>query len=92
MFGIIGWIVVGGFVGWLASKLMGSSGQQGCLGDVIVGIIGAFIGGLGYNLITGKGFDLSSAFAIDAGFWMSLLVAVIGAVVLLAIIGFFRKR
>jgi uncharacterized membrane protein YeaQ/YmgE (transglycosylase-associated protein family) len=71
---------------------MGSSDQQGCLGDIIVGIIGAFLGGLGYNLITGKGFVLSSAFAIDAGFLMSLLVAVIGAVVLLAIVGFFRKR
>ena len=92
MFGIIGWIIVGGFVGWLASKLMGTSGQQGCLGDVIVGVIGAFLGGLGYNLITGKGFGFTGAFEIDAGFWMSLLVAVIGAVVLLAIIGFFRKR
>ena len=81
MFGIIGWIIVGGFVGWLASKLMGTSGQQGCLADVIVGVVGAFIGGLGYNLLTGKGFDLSSAFAIDASFLMSLLVAVIGAVV-----------
>ena len=91
MFGIIGWIIIGGFVGWLASKLMGTSGQQGCLMDVVVGVVGAFIGGLGYNLLTGKGFDLSSAFSIDAGFLMSLLVAVIGAVVLLAIMRMIRK-
>jgi len=89
MFGIIGWIIIGGFIGWLASKLMGT--QQGCLMDVVVGVVGAFIGGLGYNLLTGKGFDLSSAFSIDAGFLMSLLVAVIGAVVLLLIVRLIKK-
>ncbi len=91
MFGIIGWIIMGGLVGWIASKLMGSSGQQGCLMDVVVGIAGAFLGGLGYNLLTGQGFDLSAAFNIDAGFFMSLLVAVIGAVVLLLIVRMIRK-
>ena len=91
MFGLIGGIIVGGFVGWLASKLMGTSGQQGCLMDVIVGVVGAFIGGLGYNLLTGQGFQLTSAFNLDAGFWMSLLVAIIGAVVLLFIVRLVRR-
>jgi uncharacterized membrane protein YeaQ/YmgE (transglycosylase-associated protein family) len=92
MFGIIGWIIIGGFVGWLASRLMGRSGQQGCLGDVIVGIVGAFIGGLGYNLLTGQGLNLTFAFDTGAGFWISLLVSVIGAVVLLAVVGWFQRR
>jgi len=91
MFGIIGWIIVGGLVGWIASKIMGSSRQQGCLMDVVVGVVGAFIGGLGYNLLTGQGLELTSAFDTGAGFWMSLLVAVIGAVILLLIMRAIRR-
>lgn len=91
MFGIIGWIIVGGLVGWIASKLMGSSRQQGCLMDVVVGVVGAFIGGLGYNLLTGQGLELTSAFDTGAGFWLSLLVAVIGAVILLLIMRAIRR-
>jgi len=91
MFGFISWIIIGGLVGWIASKLMGTSRQQGCLMDVVVGVVGAFIGGLGYNLLTGQGLQLSSAFDTGAGFWVSLLVAVIGAVVLLLIMRAIRR-
>jgi uncharacterized membrane protein YeaQ/YmgE (transglycosylase-associated protein family) len=91
MFGLIGGIIVGGFVGWLASKFVGTSRQQGCLMDVIVGVVGAFLGGLGYNLLTGQGFQLTSAFSLDTGFLMSLLVALIGAVVLLFIVRAVRR-
>ena len=91
MFGIIGGIIVGAIVGWLASLIMGSNRQQGCLMDVIVGIVGAFIGGLGYNLLTGQGLELTSAFNLGTSFWMSLEVATVGAVVLLLIVRLVRR-
>lgn len=91
MFGIIGGIIIGAIVGWLASLIMGSSRQQGCLMDVIVGVVGAFIGGLGYNLITGQGLALTSAFSLNTSFWMSLAVATVGAVILLLIMRLIRK-
>ena len=46
MIGIIIWLVVGGVVGWLASIVMRTDAQQGILLNIVVGIIGAFIGGL----------------------------------------------
>lgn len=44
--GIIVWLVVGGVVGWLASLVMRTDAQQGILLNIVVGIVGAFIGGL----------------------------------------------
>jgi uncharacterized membrane protein YeaQ/YmgE (transglycosylase-associated protein family) len=75
--GIIGWIVLGGLAGWLASKIMGTDPQQGIFMNIIVGIVGALIGGfimrsLGQTDVTG--FNL----------W-SFVVALLGSVVLLAI-------
>ena len=75
--GILGWIVLGGLAGWLASRLVRGSGL-GLLGDIVVGIIGGFIisavGGTGIT-----GFNL----------W-SFVVAVLGAVLLLLIVRFFN--
>ena len=80
--GILSWIIVGGIAGWIAGLIMKGSGS-GVLMNIIIGIIGACIGGLIMNLL-GKvgvtGFNL----------W-SLLVAVLGAVILLAIVGLFRR-
>ncbi|MDD2568873.1 MAG: GlsB/YeaQ/YmgE family stress response membrane protein [Clostridia bacterium] len=81
--GIISWIVLGGLVGWVASMIMRKNASMGVLANIIVGIIGAFIGGFIMNLI-GKygitGFNIKS-----------FLVALVGAVVLLAIINLIRK-
>ena len=44
--GIIMWLVVGGIIGWLASVIMRTDGQQGIILNIVVGIIGSFIGGL----------------------------------------------
>ena len=73
---IIAWLVLGLLAGWIASMIMGSGGY-GVIGDIIVGILGALIGGF----ITGP------LFGIDVtGFNLtSLIVAVIGAIVLIAI-------
>jgi len=76
--GWLAWLIVGAIAGWLASIVMKTNSQQGLLMDIVVGIIGAFIGGFLFDQFgsTGvTGFDVWSVF-----------VAFIGAVVLLALI------
>lgn len=79
---IIVWIIIGGLAGWVAGLIMKTEG--GLLRNVIVGIVGAFIGGLIMNIIGGQGF---TGFNI----W-SFLVALLGSVVLLGLMGLFTKR
>ena len=73
--GVISWLVVGVIAGWLAGVVMRHSGF-GLLGDLIVGLIGSFLGGL----LTGFFVDGSTQF------WGSILVAFIGACVLIALV------
>lgn len=78
MTGIILWIVLGGVAGWIASLIMKTDGQQGILLNVIVGIVGAMIGGYIFGLLgesPATGFNL-----------YSLMVAIAGSVVLLMIV------
>lgn len=75
--GIILWLILGGIAGWLAGLIVRGSGL-GIIGDVIVGVIGGFIGGFIVSLFGGTGM---TGFNI----W-SLIVAIIGAVVLLLIV------
>ena len=72
--GIISWIVVGLVAGWLAGLTM-SGGGYGIVRDIILGLIGALIGGFV------SGFFVEGA----AGFWGSILVAFIGACILIGI-------
>jgi uncharacterized membrane protein YeaQ/YmgE (transglycosylase-associated protein family) len=81
--GLLAWIIIGGIAGWLASLFVRGTGL-GVLGDIIVGIIGAFIGGLVMSLL---GFGGFSGFNI-----YSLIVAFIGAVILLFIVRLFHER
>ena len=81
------WIIVGGLLGWVASMIMGTNDQQGKLLNIIVGIIGAFLSGLLLAPMFGTGTINQGDFSLS-----SLLVSLVGAVVLLAIVGFFRKR
>ncbi len=74
---IIGWIVLGLIAGWLAGQVM-KGGGYGLLGDIVLGIIGAILGGFLTGLILGR--DMVSGFNIE-----SLIVAFIGAVILIAI-------
>ncbi len=81
---IILWIVMGALAGWIASLIMKTSGEQGLLTDIIVGIVGAFLGGFIFQTL-GVGPQVT-------GFNLpSLLVAIVGAIVLLAIVKAVRR-
>lgn len=79
-------LVVGGVIGWLASLLMRTDGQQGIFLNVIVGIVGALIAGVLVTPLLGGAPITSGSFDIK-----SLVVSFIGAVILLAIINLFRR-
>jgi uncharacterized membrane protein YeaQ/YmgE (transglycosylase-associated protein family) len=80
--GIIIWLIVGGIVGWLASMVMRTNGQQGILLNIVVGIVGAFLGGL----IFGRGNINNSGLTVT-----TFLVSLVGAIILLAIVNLVRR-
>ena len=83
---LIIWLVVGGVLGWLASIVMRTDNQQGLILNVIVGIVGAMLGGWALSPLFGTGTINQSDFSIPA-----LLVSLLGAVILLAIVNGFRR-
>lgn len=80
--GIIIWLVVGGVVGWLASLIMKTDAQQGIILNVVVGIVGAALGGL----ILGRGEINNAPLTLT-----TFLVSLAGAVLLLAIFNLIRR-
>lgn len=80
------WLIVGGILGWLASLVMKTDGQQGIILNVIVGIIGALIAGFVIAPMFGTGTINSNDFSISG-----LVVSFVGAIVLLAIVNLFRR-
>jgi uncharacterized membrane protein YeaQ/YmgE (transglycosylase-associated protein family) len=80
------WLVIGGIIGWIASLIMRTDAQQGVLLNVIVGIVGAFIGGLLIGPLMGSGSINTSGLSLS-----SVLVSLGGAVILLAIVNLFRR-
>lgn len=77
--GWLSWIVFGALAGWVASIIAGRNDQQGCLTNIIVGIIGAFLGGFLFNVLTGN--EVIIGWSLG-----SFIISVIGALVLLAIL------
>ena len=76
---LIIWLIIGGIIGWLASLVMKTDGQQGIILNVVVGIIGSWLGGqIIAPLIGGSGI-------------MGYVSAFIGAIILLAIVNLFRR-
>lgn len=81
--GFIIWLVIGGIIGWVASMIMKTDGQQGIVLNVIVGIIGAVIAGLIHGsgtINTGNPLELTN-----------ILWSLLGAVILLAIVNLVRR-
>jgi uncharacterized membrane protein YeaQ/YmgE (transglycosylase-associated protein family) len=80
------WIVVGGILGWIASMIMKTDAQQGMILNIVVGIIGALVGGWLLAPLFGTGTINQNDFSIG-----SLLVSLLGAVILLAVVNLFRR-
>ena len=80
--GLIGYIIIGGVAGWLASKVV-KGGGSGILVDIVVGVVGALIGGflLSFFVDTASG-----------GWWFTLFTAILGAVILLWVLRLVRPR
>jgi uncharacterized membrane protein YeaQ/YmgE (transglycosylase-associated protein family) len=83
--GIISWIIFGALAGWVASMIAGTNREQGWFENIIVGIVGAFIGGFLFSILTGR----EQYFDWNVG---SFVVAVVGALVLLFILRLIRSR
>jgi uncharacterized membrane protein YeaQ/YmgE (transglycosylase-associated protein family) len=75
--GYLAWIILGALSGWLASIIMGKNSQMGAIANIIVGIVGAFIGGFIFKALGGSG-------VTGLNLW-SVVVAVIGSCILLFI-------
>lgn len=80
---IIAFIILGALAGWIASIIMKTNAQQGAIGNIVTGIIGAFIGGFLYKTLTGNTTD---------SFIPSLIVAIIGASLLIGVMKAVRGR
>jgi uncharacterized membrane protein YeaQ/YmgE (transglycosylase-associated protein family) len=81
---ILVWIIFGALAGWIASIIMGKNKKMGAIANIVVGIIGAFLGGYIMEFFGAEGVT---------GFnFYSLFVAIVGAVVLLWVVGLFSRR
>jgi uncharacterized membrane protein YeaQ/YmgE (transglycosylase-associated protein family) len=83
---LIIWLVVGGVIGWVASLMMKTDGQQGMFLNVVVGVVGAILAGWFISPLVGIGTINQDNFSLP-----SLLVSLVGAVVLLAIVNLIRR-
>lgn len=84
--GLIILLVVGGIIGWVASMIMRTDGQQGIFLNVVVGIVGAMLAGFLVTPLIGGASITSGSISIS-----SIVVSLLGAIVLLAIINLFRR-
>jgi uncharacterized membrane protein YeaQ/YmgE (transglycosylase-associated protein family) len=80
------WLVVGGLIGWVASMVMKTDAQQGVVLNIVVGIFGAFLGGLLISPLVGVATINQNAFSLGA-----MLVSLLGAIILLAIVNLIRR-
>lgn len=83
---ILIWLVVGGLIGWVASVIMGTDGRQGMILNVVVGIVGAVIGGWLFGGTFGTSTINEGNLSVSG-----LLVSLLGAVILIAVVKLFRR-
>ena len=86
MVNFIVWLIAGAIIGWLASMIMRRNRQQDMLIDIVVGIVGAFVAGYLLTPLFGISTINQNNFSLPA-----LVVSLVGAVILLAVVGFFRR-
>jgi len=86
MVNFIVWLIAGAIIGWLASRIMGTNGQQGLVLDIVVGVVGAFVAGWFLTPLFGISTINESNFSLPA-----LLVSLVGAIILLAVVRLFRR-
>jgi len=86
MVNFIVWLIAGAIIGWLASRIMGTNGQQGLLMDIVVGVVGAFVAGWFLTPLFGISTINQNNFSLPA-----LLVSLLGAVLLLAVVRLFSR-
>jgi len=80
------WLALGGIIGWLASIVMKTDAQQGLLLNVVVGVVGAFLGGLLLAPMFGRATINQNDFSLP-----SLLISFLGAVLLLVAVNLLRR-
>jgi len=85
--GIIVWLIIGGVVGWLASIVMRRDGSQGIFLNIVVGIVGAMLGGWLIGPLVGAPSINSGVLSIG-----TFLVSFLGAVILLAIVNLISRN
>jgi len=85
--GIILWLIIGGVIGWLASIVMRRDGSQGVILNVVVGIVGAVLGGWLISPMLGAGTINQGDISVPG-----LLVSFLGAVILLAIVNLISRN
>ena len=82
--GIIAWLILGAFSGWIASIIMGKNASMGAIANIVTGIIGAFIGGVVFNF-----FGTQKVTGLNLH---SVLVSIVGACILLWILNKISKK
>ena len=80
------WLFVGGLIGWVASMVMKTDAQQGVILNIVVGIVGAFLGGWLVSPLVGVPSINQDAFSVGA-----MAVSLVGAIILLAIVNLMRR-
>jgi uncharacterized membrane protein YeaQ/YmgE (transglycosylase-associated protein family) len=86
MINIIIWLVVGGIIGWLASLVMRTDAKQGIVLNVVVGIVGAILGGWLLSPLFGGGSINQGDFSLSG-----LIISFVGALILLAVVNLIRR-
>jgi uncharacterized membrane protein YeaQ/YmgE (transglycosylase-associated protein family) len=80
------WLIVGGLIGWIASKIMNTDAQQGVGLNIVVGIVGALLAGWLITPLIGGATINQGDFSLSG-----LVISLLGAIVLLAIVNLFRR-
>ena len=86
MVNLIVWLIIGAFIGWLASRIMGTDAEQGPLLNIVVGIVGALLAGILLTPLLGIGTINSGVISLG-----SLAVSLAGAIILLGMVNLVRR-